>query len=179
MKQLIFIILIAIQFSFAQEDKMFWKEGRKLTWNDFKEKAPSFHSSAAITASGLSYGFSADINRGNVVVNYEIKAYFLTNESWVKPRFKNDEYLLEHEQLHFDITELYVRKFRKKLKGVHFTKDVENQINAIYKPIAKARIEMQKRYDAETDHSRNRTKQYQWKIKIATELKKLQEFASK
>ena len=179
MKSLIFILLFVFQFSAAQEGKMFWQEGRKLTWDDFKEKAPSFHDSAEITASGLSYGFSADIIRGRVDVNYEIKAYFLTKESWVKPRFKNDKYLLAHEQLHFDITELYVRIFRKKLEAVNFTKDVENEINAVYKPIAKDRIAMQKRYDAETDHSRNLRMQYKWKLKIAAELIKLKEFASK
>ena len=166
MKQLILMLLVAFQFSYAQEGKIFWEEGKKLTWGDFKKTPPKFHSSAAITASGLSYGFSADINGGKVDVNYEVKAYFLTIESWVKFRFKHDEYLLAHEQLHFDITELYVRKFREQLKTVRFTEDVENEINAIYKPIAKDRIAMQKRYDAETDHSRNLKMQYKWKSRI-------------
>src|SRR5699024_5538989 len=44
-----------------------------------------------------------------------IIGYMIPSESWVKENKKSD-YLLKHEQLYFDICELYARKIRKIFK---------------------------------------------------------------
>jgi len=169
---------IITQFTFAQEAEKPWRVNEKLAWSDFTGKPNANHPFSATTATGLSYGFSADIVGDKVMVNYSIKSYFLPHDSWVKKDSTNDDTLLAHEQLHFDITELYVRKFRKKLSVFQFTKNVQEEIEALYAPIAKNRVAAQQLYDAETEHSKNKVKQQEWENKIAVALKMLKQFAS-
>lgn len=180
MIKLTFILLfISIQVSVAQDIELPWKASEKLTWDDFKATPDMDHPYAAITYSGMSYGFSADIVNEEIYVNYKVNCFFVANKSWVKRRYLTDQELLLHEQLHFDITELFARKFRKKLGEMTFTKNVKAEIKAVYNRITKEKISTQKRYDLETDHSKNELSQKKWQLKIKNELQKLIEFGSK
>jgi len=178
MCKIIIFLLLPLQFSIAQQTEKLWRANEKLVWADFKATPKASHPFSATTATGLSYGFSANILGDEVKVNYSIKSYFIPQDSWIKKDALPDDKLLAHEQLHFDITELYVRKFRQKLSTYKFTKNVQEEIDAIYSPIAKSRVAAQQLYDAETNHSKNRVKQQEWEAKIATDLKELKQFAS-
>ena len=73
MNRIIFILFfISFRFLVAQDDEMPWKSGQKLTWEDFKSVPDYSHPYAAITFSGMSYGFSADVVNGEVYVNYKV-----------------------------------------------------------------------------------------------------------
>jgi hypothetical protein len=50
---------------------------------------------------------------------------------------------------------------------------MQEQINQIYQKQIRLGDEMQERYDKETDHGLNRTKQVAWETKIARELQEL------
>ena len=80
---------------------------------------------------------------------------------------------LVHEQLHFDISELFARKMRKQLSKKHFTKRVKSEINAIYESILKELSDFQNLYDAETNFSRNKEQQLFWNRKIQEALKEI------
>lgn len=84
-----------------------------------------------------------------------------------------NEYELSHEQLHFDITELFRRKFNTLV-----TDNAENEekVSEIYRQIAKDCERYQNLYDAETDHSRNIKKQNEWITVVENALLSLQEF---
>jgi len=168
-----------MQCTFAQDIELSWNADKKLKWSDFKATPDRSHPYAAITYSGMSYGFSADVVNGEVYVNYTVNCFFVANKSWVKKRYLGDAELLRHEQLHFDITELFTRKFRKELSTMNFTENVKSEIKAVYKRLTSEKVSLQEKYDSETDHSKNRQAQKVWQLKIDSELQKLLDFASK
>ncbi|SDQ94004.1 DUF922 domain-containing protein [Flagellimonas zhangzhouensis] len=157
---------------FAQEieEGVAWGEMKRLTWNDFKGKVPVGVGPAATTASGISYSYSANLLHHEVKLDFEVNAYFYPNESWYKPEECTDN-TLAHEQLHFDISELFARKMRNKLERTSFSDDVKAEIRKIYKDILNELQDYQERYDWETNFSRNREKQLEWNQKIAKALK--------
>jgi hypothetical protein len=121
--------------SSAQEGKIYWNSKKDLTWGDFKAQPNNKSSYAAMTFSGMSYTFSAEVINNEVEVKYNIKCFFDQKSYWCKSIHLNDLYLLKHEHLHFDITELYTRKFRKELGGIKFTTNVKAEIRNLYNVI--------------------------------------------
>ncbi|MFP4845589.1 DUF922 domain-containing protein [Winogradskyella sp. PE311] len=157
---------------------MTWSETRKLTWADFKASPNKNSDAAALTASGITFGYSLKTS-GKRVVDFttSVEAHFYPNKSWY---FKNrsDTYILAHEQLHFDITELYARKFRQQLERLVVNQNVKDQLGRLHAAINEAVDETQKRYDAQSNHSINVEMQKQWRSFITEELKKLDNFKS-
>ena len=141
-----------------------WHESRPLTWSDFQTKKYRTHISA-LTASGIEYYY--DCKSG--VMTVDIKAIFIPKQSWVRYNAKND-YILAHEQLHFDITELYARKFRKRFEESGI--DCSN-VKALDKLSDKVLAEWRKeqnRYDKESLHSNDEEKQAYWSKKVNRDL---------
>ncbi|MEQ5790516.1 DUF922 domain-containing protein [Muricauda sp. NFXS6] len=159
-------------FGLAQEieEGVPWNENIRLTWAKFKGKVPPTEESAASTASGISYSYSANLLHHEVKLDFEVNAYFYPNESWYRPKLCNEN-TLAHEQLHFDITEVFARKMRDKLRRTSFSDDVKAEVRKIYADILKELQTYQERYDWETNFSRNREKQLEWNQKIAEALK--------
>jgi hypothetical protein len=94
-------------FAIDWQDYLTWRIDRKLNFNDFKGKPNGKFSFAARSEIRLRYRFD-DINDKI----YYIKAEFLFNRSWMRKEYSNDSNLLMHEQSHFDVAEIYDRKFR-------------------------------------------------------------------
>jgi predicted secreted Zn-dependent protease len=89
------------------------------------------------------------------------------------------DYILAHEQGHFDITEIFARKLNEALQNYEFNKKTfRKDINDIYQAIVKQKEEYQKMYDGETDHSRNKKIQYEWLEKIQELLAVTENFAA-
>jgi len=172
-------VLISISFiSFSQNETkdINWHERNILTWNDFKkvDNMPygyGYAKANAFTRSGIktSLGRYGD---GYVVI--KVTAYMGTNKSFVLRDYMSN-YLLKHEQGHFNISEIFARKMRLRLK-----KAIINQIifDNISDNIEKELRNYQKLYDKETNHSKNIEKQEEWDIKIANELKELEEYSN-
>ncbi len=173
------IFVLVVQFSIAQNVKKPWRVNEKLEWSDFRGGPDPDSPYSASTYSGISYRYTAKTAIKKVHVTFEVACYFIPDKSWVKEGFESDKKLLAHEQLHFDITELFARKLHQKLKNTRFTKNHHKQIKTIYNTILNKRKLMQELYDAETNHSDNEVLQKKWEIKIAKLLKKMNHFASK
>ena len=166
------ILLIAVHFSFvADEPSIVWNERYKLSWKDFRGRPDNSSDVAAITASGIAYELSATITNGKVDVDYKARACFYPEKSWYKKNLA-DSIVLAHEQLHFDITELHARKFRKAVEKAVFTENVKAEMKAIYDKINTELDAYQNRYDTATDYSRKPEKQKEWGVKIVRELRK-------
>ncbi|MBT8238184.1 MAG: DUF922 domain-containing protein [Croceitalea sp.] len=163
-------------FSHAQDlnESILWQGDHRLKWSDFNGEVPPDVIPAATTASGISYQYSANLLHHEVNLDFEVNAYFYPNESWYKPEECND-LILSHEQLHFDISEIFARKMRFTLRRTAFTEDVKNEIKKIYKETLKELSDFQEKYDWETDFSRNRAKQLEWNQRIAEALQNIQE----
>lgn len=148
-----------------------WNADKLLSWNNFKGKAPQNTRAAAITASGITYQFSTSGTSDNMQVDFEISTHFYPNKSWYQPEIC-DDVILGHEQLHFDISELYARKMRKRLANTKFTQNVKAEVKSIYRETLKELDDFQNTYDDETNFSRNLEQQLIWNEKITKALKK-------
>jgi hypothetical protein len=157
--------------SHLEEDFIKWREDRKLTWDDFKAPPLQMGSTAAMTTTHL--GFSYNIANGKIT--YKIDCTFEKNRSW--GLVKND-WILKHEQGHFDIAEIFARKLNKGVGEYQFNKTTfQKDLDAIYKSVIDEKEKFQQQYDDETDYSRAKTKQEEWLMKIQSELKQNKSWA--
>lgn len=172
LKHILFLILfLTIVIVKAQDyETILWEENKKLSWEDFRGIPPKSSVAAAITGSGITYKFSSYYKNGKQRVKFTVSTFFYPNSSWYRPHLCND-LILGHEQLHFDITEIYARKMRKQLDRTSFSKNIKAEVRAIYKKINKELNDFQNLYDTSTNYSRNEEQQIIWNKKIANELK--------
>ena len=170
---LLFLFFIGVS-GFCQEieESIPWDASRKLSWNDFKGPIPPDADSAAITASGISYEYSANLIHHEVKLDFKVTAFFYPNESWYKPEVC-DAHILQHEQLHFDISEVFARRMRMKLRSTVFTENVKQEIRVIYKKTLKELEDLQDQYDWETNFSRDPEAQERWNARIKDLLERL------
>ena len=166
LKLIIGIIAFLCVGNSPEDDTISWNENRKLTWADFKDR-PNLNSGAvALTASGITFGFSIQKSGGKPVsFNTTVESLFYPDKSWYITE-RADSYILGHEQLHFDIAELFARKMRMQLSKMTFTKNVKKEIKQVYQATLKALQAYQKEYDRATNFSRNREQQLVWVKKI-------------
>lgn len=180
MKILGFLFLIfsfnSIAFAQSEQLKIRWNEQRNLTWADFKAEPDESISYSANTNSGMGYSWNYSTASGKPELNHEVFTNFYPNLSWVKD-IQNEEYLLAHEQLHFDISELHSRKLRMKLQQYDIGRNIRQDLKKIYNAVESDRVTMQNRFDKETSHSENRAAELQWRKFIAEELSKYEDFA--
>ncbi|MVT41577.1 hypothetical protein GO495_13365 [Chitinophaga oryziterrae] len=149
----------------SYETKFEWSSTRKLTWDDYKgTPKPGQDTNVAATTS-CRLGLRMEPGP-NVVITNE----FICYQSSVRPTQRKPA-LLVHEQLHFDLCEVYARKLRKELAAAHLT--VQNatavsgnaflKMHTLYK-------ERQDLYDEETNHGLDPEPQARWQHDIAAEL---------
>ncbi len=168
LRNIVLLVFFCSSFcAFSQEyDTIPWTKERKLIWKDFKGKPKRGFKAAAITASGITYSFSS-LARGNEVeVDFKVNAYFYPDQSWYDAE-NCDDVILGHEQLHFDISELYARKLRKRLNELTFSLNIKKEVRVIYNDILNELDDFQERYDWETNFSRDIEKQLEWNKKVA------------
>ena len=162
----ILVVVWSISSINAQEyDTIIWQEGSKLTWEDFKGKPPLKDRAAATTASGITYRYSASQVGGKMEVDFRVSTYFYPQKSWYQPSLC-DSVILGHEQLHFDISELYARKLKDRLNAREYSKNIKAEVRKIYKEVVEELNIFQNKYDSETNFSRDKEKQNLWEIKI-------------
>ena len=155
------------------EDEMIpWRNQRKLSWDDFLSSPQKQGDAVASTSTSL--GISYQVKNGEL--SYTITCHFSKRKSW---GLLKTEYILAHEQAHFDITELHARKLYEALYHYEYNPDsFKKDIAAIYERIVKEKEGMQGAYDSETDHSRKKRLQYDWLEKIDSLLAETEPFAA-
>lgn len=170
---LLFLFPLFCSISRAQNtDTLYWTPERKLVWDDFKGAPDTQTNLLAMTYAGIGFQLACE----NDKLKANIFCYFNQKNSWTKD--KESEYLLRHEQLHFDLTELYTRKLRQRINevsdpcGKNFGK-----LNNIYQVIFTECENEQNLYDKESNHSMNKQKQQEWELQIAKDLKTMEKFA--
>lgn len=160
---------------FQQDEVLVWDDARRLDWNDFQDKPDYAREAVAITASGIQYSYSAKLYSDRVEYTTTVEAQFFPKDSWYKREHANDT-ILGHEQLHFDLTELYARKLRKEIAFTQFTKNIKVEIKQIYDRVSKALGNAQNQYDSETDYSRDYPNQKRWEDSIKKELNRYSDY---
>jgi len=104
-------------------------------------------------------------------------AFFNRSRSWLRPNptatIGGLNYLLRHEQLHFDIAEIFAHKLLQEFNKHHYTYRFSAEIDQVYANVNKQKIEMENKYDLETRHGVDANKQAYWDEYITGMLKQL------
>lgn len=146
-----------------------WDTLQKISWIDFNGNGIKKLKYKALTSSKIEidYAFS------DSCLYFKIGAVFINSESWF---IDSSVYLLKHERLHFDITEIFARKIRKLLiENIQLKNDKVFIRNEIKKALQDAK-EYHRLYDRKTKYSERRRKQLEWERKIEVELLALNQF---
>lgn len=147
-------------------DSIYYSPNRKLTWADFKGQPVAGSPAAAITNSGFGFGMGTYTKGGKTQINISINGSFNKSLSWVKPAYAN-EYVLNHEQHHFDLTWYCTVQFYKKLKAAVLTpNNYRDVITKIYTESYTLLRQLQDAYDSETNNGILKDKQALWNKKI-------------
>lgn len=152
------------------EDKILWSYERKLTWNDFmglpKKDRGSIEAETQCEISILEVKLDGDLPK------ISIGTFFIKNKSWT---VTNSIATLGHEQIHFDIYELYSRKIRNKLEELNQKNELKIEIyQKYYNELINEAIKLNEVYDNEVYF--NIDKQQEWIERIAKELERLKEY---
>ena len=152
------------------ENEIEWCADRKLTWADFKAPpdTASHPNTLAMTFAGFGYESGVNLFKNGKLF---IKCTFYTRKSWVLPDAKTD-YVLRHEQIHFDITEIYSRKLRKALTDFNITAENAQEAEQIFEKTFNDLEKRQERYDDETKRGSKTETQEFWEATVKIELAK-------
>jgi hypothetical protein len=103
-----------------------WSYNERLNWNDFKCEPKTGTDAVASTSTTL--GIAYQVTDGQLT--YDITCNFSKVKSW---GLMKTDYILAHEQGHFDITEIYARKLHQALQNYVYNKRTfKRDINEIY-----------------------------------------------
>jgi hypothetical protein len=154
-----------------EDSYVYWCDTCLLKRTDFRMTVPDTAQYAAYTRSGISYRCSFDQNDYIATIN----AFFVRDSSYFTSGAK-DNILLDHEQGHFDISEITARAGREKISrwdgGTVFEEFVKKCIDSIVVPFE----ELQNLYDSETKHGTDLKMQKMWQSKIDSWLKEGEKF---
>jgi predicted secreted Zn-dependent protease len=81
-----------------------------------------------------------------------------------------NEDVLKHEQLHFDIHEVYMRKLFLAFTSAKYTADYREEIKTIFQDIMGQLHTAQIKYDTDAEHSVNKDLQQYWEKYIHRQL---------
>lgn len=169
MKSLLILLLLPL-FTLTEDPIIIpWEENTKLNWEDFKGKSDPESPFVASTHSSIIFSYNVRSENEKLSLTTETDAFFYPEMSWFRKGEVN-AHILNHEQGHFDITELHARKLRKAFAEYKVTENYKKELTAIFTSLNNERQKMQNRYDKETNHSRNVEKETHWQKFIATEL---------
>lgn len=153
------------------EAEIFWHKNRKLAISDFKGSAKN-KPYVAMTSGMIRYYI---MGRSNVHVN--IETVFDCNTSYFK-QTEDNENTLTHEQIHFDIAELYARKFAQRLQHqINSYQTLLAKHESIYMEVFKELQKKQGEFDSEVYD--NPDLQVKWEIWIEKELERFQDYERK
>ena len=152
-----------------------WGSNVKLKYSDFqadKKRSPGF--AVATTASAFGYR----INDTGGEISGSVFVVFYCNKSWWNRDYLLEE-VLEHEQLHFDICELYGRKLYKEIIALRKSNRLSiKNINKVYSKLDKQYSNYQDKYDEDTDHSTNVDQQRLWNKKVKKQLAAMSRYSN-
>jgi len=162
-----------------------WQPNRKLRWRDFQASAPPADARtpphtrlAACCASEIAVlPYRDEHDRATL----RVESFFVKSRSWVRDSLgPASRQHLAHEQLHFDITELFARKIREKIAQQYAGTrpdnglDLQDEISRLLNE----HNEFDQRYDRETHRDASPWLLQRWQALVARELAALAAYQS-
>jgi Bacterial protein of unknown function (DUF922) len=164
-----------------------WSADRPLTIRDFKGKAPARATAASLSSVAIEASWECDGGRGT----WRARAVFDPAWSWwreinqniwqsgdapslMAPKDDGGRGLLAHEQVHFDLTEIWAGRIRAALASLESACRTPGGSRTIEQSVADLQRgwqDEQKKYDQDTDHGLDAARQRDWTAKAARTLK--------
>lgn len=143
-----------------------WDKSSPLVWGDFKGRCEWQGGYDAITQWGM-------LTKKIDSTTWGVYAYFYKQKSC---HILGGDELLKHEQYHFNIAEVFVRRLRKEAMDKHIAIGTSAFFVLLNKKMEECR-EMQVDYDRRTNHSKLKKSQLEWQEYIDKELMALVSFS--
>ena len=155
-----------------------WSAERRLTWADFRGRPDLASGVAAVTTYAITW--ESDCSPDGF--RFRVTSVFIPDQSWVKPDVpaldEESRRTLAHEQTHFDLSEIQARKLRRELgRLVMPCRLTEEELAAAVAPLFQEEVDLQRRYDRETNHGLDRAQQARWEDDVRRELEALNRYA--
>ena len=155
---------------YLPEQSFRWDTTHPLTWEDFRggiRRGAGDH-----IAAETSCGIAIETNlagAGDAVKVYVFNT-FDKQQSWVREGFRLPD-VLQHEQGHWDICELYTRRMQARFDAAHITGvSIHDDVSRIYDEVSAEYLARQELYEQETQHGTIEREQQRWSRMIADEL---------
>jgi hypothetical protein len=168
--KLLFLLLLVNCAHPADAQYIPWEKDKPLVWKDFAGTPDENSSFTAVTSSHIEYSYHCEWRDSVYKVTFQLKNLFNTQRSWCKKRNKD---LLHHEQLHFDINEVFTRRLFVAFNSATYTANYKEEIRAIYDKFIAEERDFQTKYDSQTIHSKDWGSQVVWVQFIHKELDEL------
>ena len=154
-----------------------------LSWDYFQESNKNFIEYDAFLSHGTQREWAWEKIKSEKcsfqITSIKSNTVIFSEKSWVKEDKKSDE-LLNHEQRHLDIREIFNQKGNNEFQKIMFKefecsenaseRDIENQVNRIvidfFDSFEKKHYEFQEKYDHEVDHGLDKEMQKKWDQRI-------------
>jgi hypothetical protein len=149
----------------AQDDPdnyLVWQADVPLTRSDFE--APPDPDSPPYQTAGSKLTSSIQLSCTGDVPDFRVVAEFDRNSSWARPEMPDR--LLRHEQLHFDIAEVYARRSRREFREIDDPCRNAAAVRAMAQRNDALGGEVQRLYDEETGHGTEPEAQADWARKV-------------
>jgi len=181
------------QRALAQEmgEGIRWQADRPLAWSDFQGPVdPNAQPlAAALTAASVSLGYELEVRNGRgcefEVIRIETSAKFHPEQSWVRDGARTPA-ILEHEQGHFDLTEVFravlereaaalVGRPQRCTAGADMTAietEVGERMAEVRQRVFAELERVQAQYDAQTGHGTVPDAQRAWTTRIRQALRR-------
>ncbi len=154
------LFIVASAFTTASasnHDTLYWSRNNRITWADFRGAPNKGSINGATSATGIIYSYRW--SNGNILADTD--AYFLRSRSWKK--VNQDLNILQHEQLHFDITRFHALRLKRALENIRTTPaNLHYAVQLVVDRIFEEKDEMQRKYDVETRHGSRLKQQAEW-----------------
>ena len=155
-----------------------WSADRRLAWDDYRAQPDLSSPASAMTVYAVAFNDGCTDDKYWQTVSLE----FLPDKSWVKfeALYQRNPRVLAHEQSHFDLAEVHVRRIRRAVLSLAQPCDMGHEArDRIAQKIVQADRDDQKRYDQETAFGVDSGKQAEWTRRIDRELAALASYARK
>jgi hypothetical protein len=150
MRQIILSLLVTcvLQSKAQSSDTIYWSPYYKLEWNDFKGIPNSSNANDALSSIQIRYKL-VPTDSG---YSFFVYCFFLKANAWSKTN--SNSFLLNHEQRHFDIAEIFARKLRREFQNYNSTnkQKITADFRIIFNKIMSEWDFFQKKWDQKIDN---------------------------
>jgi len=168
-----YLLLLLLPAAAAAQTPLAWSASRPLTASDFTSRPRPADTHAARTSTTINTGVNCQggLAQGTAVARFE------PNRSWLRDPTHLTPALLRHEQLHFDLTEVYARRLRQQLAALQVPcASLGPRFKAVTQRVFAAWAKAEDNYDRDTNHGLRPGRQAAWEAQTRAELNELSAF---